>query len=45
MLSMVVMTSVLESEDVMNHVASRKVAGAAMIQFSQEMPVTRSMVP
>ena len=45
MLSMVVMTSVPESEEVMNQVASRKVASAAMIQLSQEMPVTRSMVP
>ena len=45
MLSMVVMTSVPESDEVMNHVASRKVASAAMIQFSHVMLVTRSMVP
>ena len=45
MLSMVVMTKVPESEEVMNQVASRNVANAAIIQFSQLMCVIWSMVP
>ena len=45
MLSMVVMTRVPESEEVMNQVASRKVARAAIIQFSQLTSVISSMVP
>ena len=45
MLSMVVMTSVPESDEVMNQVASRKVASAAIAQFSQCTSVIRSMVP
>ena len=43
--SMVVITSVPESDEVMNHVTSRKVASADMIHCRAEMSVRRSMVP
>ncbi len=43
--SMVVMTRVPESDEVMNLVSSRNVARADMIQLSQEMSVSRSIVP
>ena len=45
MLSRVVMTSVPESEDVMNHVPSRRVARADMAHVSQPMSLNLSMVP
>ena len=39
MLSIVVMTKVPESDDVINQVASKKVASAAMAQFNPGIPV------
>ena len=45
MLSMVAMTNVPESDDVMNQVASRNVASADIAQTSQGISVIRSMVP
>ena len=44
MLRSVVITSVPESEDVMNHVASRSVAMADMAQASQSASLIRSIV-
>ena len=41
---MVATTSVQESDEVMNQVASRKVAKAAIVHVSQPMSLTASMV-
>ena len=43
--SMVVITSVPESDEVMNQVASRRVAKADITHCRVEMSVRRSMVP
>ena len=45
MLSIVVITKVPESDEVINHVANRIVASAAMHQLSQFTVVTWSIVP
>ena len=45
MLSIVVMTKVPESDEVINHMAKSKVAKADMPQVSQEISKSRAMVP
>lgn len=45
MLSIVVMTKVPESDEVISHMAKSKVAKADMPQVSQEISESRAMVP